>query len=97
MELEWKIFPGFTTLGILSRRESKNMIELQCELEQTTTLCTESKRNTEKCEKKQLQLRIMLSDSRSDVDHFWDVDQRRNGTEFALRNQTEIGTKLLNK
>ena len=45
----------------------------------------------------QLQLRIMLADSRADVGHSWDLDQRRNGTELTLINQTEIGTKLLNK
>ena len=30
-----------------------------------------------------------------DFGHFWDLDQRRNGTEPILTNQTEIGTKLL--
>ena len=27
--------------------------------------------------------------------HFWDLDQRRNGAEPTLINQTENGTKLL--
>ena len=40
-----------------------------------------------------LRLWIMLADSRSDVGHFWDVDQRRNGTEPILVNQVENGTK----
>ena len=44
----------------------------------------------------QLQLGIMLADSRADVGHSGDLDQRRNGREHALINQTEIGTKLLN-
>ena len=26
---------------------------------------------------------------------FWDLDQRRSGTELTLINQTEIGTELL--
>ena len=42
-----------------------------------------------------LQLRIMPADSCSDVGHFWVQDQRRNGTELTLINQTEIGTRLL--
>ena len=33
IEFEWKIFPGFTTLGILEEIQ-KFMTELQCELEQ---------------------------------------------------------------
>ena len=33
MEFEWKIFPGFTTLGILEEIQNF-MTELQCELEQ---------------------------------------------------------------
>ena len=53
--------------------------------------------NTEKFEKNQLKLRIMLADSRADTGHFWDLDQKRNGTELVLINQTESGTKRLNK
>ena len=33
MEFEWKIFQGFTTLGIIEETQ-KLMTELQCELEQ---------------------------------------------------------------
>ena len=36
MEFEWKIFPGFTTLGILEEIENF-MTELQCEPEQFKT------------------------------------------------------------
>ena len=42
-----------------------------------------------------LRLRIMLADSCWDVGHFGDLDQRRNGAEPFLINQTETGTKLL--
>ena len=41
--------------------------------------------------------RIMLADSCSDVGHFLDLDQRRNGTELFLMNQMETGTRLLNE
>ena len=43
------------------------------------------------------QLRNMFADSRSDVGHFWDLDQRRNGTELTVINQMENGTRLLNE
>ena len=44
--------------------------------------------------KSQLKLRIMLTYFRADIVHFWDLDQKRNGTELV--NLTEIGTELLN-
>ena len=58
MEFEWKIFPGFTTLGILEEIQ-KFMTELQCEPEQfkgriifmsmyNDIVCGE-RGNTEKC------------------------------------------------
>ena len=83
MELEWKIFP---TLGILEEIQ-KIMTELQCEPEQFTDriilmymhndIVWTEQGNTEKCEKKQEQLRIMLADSRAVVGHSWDLDQKR--------------------
>ena len=39
----------------------------------------------------------MLADSRSDVGHFVGLDQRRNGTELILINQTEIGNTQKNE
>ena len=47
--------------------------------------------NSEKCEKNQLQLRIMLSDFRSDVGHSWDLDQRGNGTELTEKTRRRLG------
>ena len=58
MEFEWKIFPGFTTLGILEEIQ-KYLTELQCGLEQfndriifmsmyNDIVCGEEG-NTEKC------------------------------------------------
>ena len=44
-----------------------------------------------------LQLRIVFADPCSDVGHFWDVDQRRNGAELFLMNQMVTGTRLLNE
>ena len=44
-----------------------------------------------------LQLRIMLADYCSDVGHFLDLDQRRNGTEFILANQMEKWDKIVER
>ena len=63
----------------------------------TTTSYGENKETQKSVRTFQLKLRIMLADSRSDVGLFGDLDQRRKGTELALINQKEIGTKLLNK
>ena len=38
---------------------------------------------------------LMHADSCSDVGHFWDLDQGRNGTELFLINLVETGTRLL--
>ena len=88
-----------------SRRDSKNMKELKCEPEQIEdrTICMsmyngivwEERGNTETCEKNHLNLKIMHADSRADIGHSWDLDQRRNGTELVVINQTEIETELL--
>ena len=56
----------------------------------TTTLYGEN-------EETQKNVRRILADSRSDVGHVWDLDQRRNGTELILINQMENGTRLLNE
>ena len=107
MEFEWKIFPGFTTLGILEEIR-KFMTELQCELESsskegssscqcTTTLYEENEETQKNVRWILLQLRIMLADSCSDVGHFWELDQRRKFTEIVLINQMETGTRLLNE
>ena len=39
--------------------------------------------------------KIMLADSCWNVGHLWTLDQRRNGTQLVLMNQTEIWTNLL--
>ena len=103
MEFEWKKFSGFTTLGILE--EILNMMtESKCEPEQFEGRIIFNDRNIGRTRKHRknvrrilLQLRIMLEDSRSDVGHFWDLHQRRNGTELILINQMETGTRLLNE
>ncbi len=83
-----------------SSKTFKKLTEPQCELEQFkdriifmsmyNDIVWWEQRNTEKWEKSvtvaNFTRRFRLS-----------VDQRRNGTELALINQTEIGTKLLNK
>ena len=90
MEFERKIFPGFTTLGILEEIQ-KIMIELQWEPEQfkgriffmslyNDIVWRENEETQKHVKRILLQLRIMLADSRTGVGHFWDLDQRRNGT-----------------
>ena len=55
----------------------------------TTTLYGENKETQKSVNINQLWLRIMLADSRSDVGHFWDLYQRRNGTELLLDRTAE--------
>ena len=43
------------------------------------------------------QLRIMLADFLSVIDHSWDLDQKRNGAELVVISLMEFGTKLLKK
>ena len=63
----------------------------------TTTLYGENEETEKNVRQILLQLRLMFADSRSDVGHCWDLDQRRNGAELILKNQMEIGTRLLNE
>ena len=107
MEFEWTIFPGFTSLGILEVIQ-KMMTELQCEPEQFkgriifmsmfNDIVWRERGNTEKCimnsvtvanYARQMPARTLVI--------FWDMDQRRNGTELALINPTGPGTKLPNE
>ena len=41
------------------------------------------------------QLRIMLADFLAVIDHSWDLDHDRNGTELVVISLMEFGTKLL--
>ena len=68
-----------------------------CSCQCSTTLYRENKERQKSVRNIQLQLRMMLVNSRSNVGHFWSLDQKRNDTELILINQTEIVTKLLNK
>ena len=43
------------------------------------------------------QLRIMFADFRAVIGHSWDLDQKWNGAKLILINQSESGTKRLNK
>ena len=93
MEFEWKIFPGFTTLGFLEQIQNFTT-ELQCELEQfqgrIIFMSMEEQRNTEKCV---LQLRIVLANSCPGIGHSRDLDQRRNGTKPTMRSGAENVTQ----
>ena len=101
MEFEWTIFQGFTTLH--SRRDS-NIYERSPVWTWAVQINDHLHVNVQrhcmgrawkhwKVSKSQLKLRIMLTYSRADIGHFWDLDQRTNGTQLV--NLTEIGTELL--
>ena len=105
MEFEWKIFQDLLHWAF-SKRFKVFMIELKCEPElfegriifmpMYIDIIWVERGNTEKVRQILLQLRIMLADSRSDVGHFWVLDQRRNGAELILINKMENATRLLN-
>ena len=90
-----------------SRRDSKICLNYSVNLSSskegssscqgTKTLYRENEETQKNARRILLQLRIMLADSRSDVGHFWDMDQRRNGTELFLISQMDSGTRLLNE
>ena len=90
MEFEWKLFPGFTTLGILEEGQ-KFMTKLQFKVRIIFTsmyidIVWRERGSTEKCEKKSVT-----------VANYARTDQRRNGAELIRVNQMEFGTRLLNK
>ena len=78
MELEWKIFPGFTTLGILEEIQNF-MTEQRC------------------CEKNSVTVANYARRFPRGRWSFLGPGSEKNGAELNLMNQTEIGTKLLNK
>ena len=105
-EFQWKLFAGFTTLGLLE--EIHNLMrDLQCEAEQVNDRIifmsmyndiVWEKRETQKgVNTIQKRLRITLAASLAVVGLSWDLDQKRNGTELDLINPSDPGTKLQNK
>ena len=106
MEFEWKIIPLFTTLAILEEIQ-KLMTEFFCEPEQFkgriifmsmyNDIVWRERGNTEKCIMNSVTVANGARRSCSDVGDFGDLEQRRNGTELTLINQTETGTRLLNE
>ena len=100
-EFEWKMFPGFTTLGILEEIQ-KILTESQCEPEQFkgriifVSLHNDTRKHRnmyyEFCYSCELCSQILART----FGHFCDLDPRRSGTELILKNQMETGTRLLN-
>ena len=105
-ETEWKIFPGFTTLGLLEKIQSL-IKDLKCEPEHftdkiifmsmNTDIAWQEKENKERCEYNPQTVRIMLTDSLAVIGLSWGLDQKRSGAEHTLTNPTDHGTKLQNK
>ena len=99
-ELEWKIFPGFTTLGLFEKIQ-----DLMKDLQRQDHLHVKVERHSMGTKKEtqkgvntiQRQLRIVLVDSLAVVGLSWELAQKRNGTELALLNPTDPGTQLQKK
>ena len=63
----------------------------------STTLFGEKKKMWRNVKVILAQLRIMLADFLAVIDHSWDLDHKRNGTELVLLSLMEFGTKLPKK
>ena len=106
MEFEWKIFPGFITLGILEEIQ-KLMTGVQCEPETFkdriifmslyNDILWWTPGNHENWMAKSRNVAACANKFPQGCWSFWDLDQRRSGTELVQINQTEIGTRLLNE
>ena len=102
MEFEWKLFPGFTTFGLLEQIQ-EFMKERQCDQEQFkgriifmsvfNDFFGEIKKMQRNVKVILTKLRIMLSDFLAVIGHSWDLDQKRNGTELILMSLMEFGIK----
>ena len=90
MEFDWKIFPGFTTAGIVNEIQ-KMMGELQCDqadfkgriifMSMFTDIVWDAKKNT-------------LEDFFAVIGFSLDLVQKRSGTPHAIANQTDVGMGL---
>ena len=102
-EFEWNIFTGSTTLGLFQQIQSLTR-DLQCEPEHVKDRiifmsmyndiewgAKETKKDVNTFHR---QFRIMLANSLAVIGLSWSLEQKRNGTEPILINQTEIGTDL---
>ena len=80
MELEWHIFPGFTTLQLCNSMSARtNYLHVDA----MTMLTPTSFPNLQK-------------DSHQDDGHFSDLDQKRSGVLHILTDHKENGTESLN-
>ena len=89
-EFEWKIPPGFTTIGILEEIQ-KFMKSIQCEPEHFTDRIIFMSMLVIRI---LLKLGSMRADSIAVIALSQDLDWKRLGTRLVLTNQTKSGTKL---
>ena len=88
MEIEWKIFQGFITFGVLEKIQ-EFMKEQKCEPEQFKgRIIFVSMFNDI------VWVRNMFADFFAVTGHSWDLDQKRSGTELILISLMEFGTNL---
>ena len=105
-ELEWKIFPGVTTLGLLEKIQSL-MRDLQCERENFkdkiifmsmyNDIDWKAKRKKKYVNTMHRQLRIMLAKSLAVIGFYWGLDQKRSVTERTPTNLKDSGIEWQKK
>ena len=92
VELEWNIFPGFTTtLGILVEMPKDNVIFMSLK----NDIEWENNETEKMVLRILLMLRTMLENSRQDVGRFSGLDQKEVVRNSRTQNPMENGTKLL--
>ena len=107
MEFEWKIFPGFTTAGILNEIQKMNG-ELQCDpadfkdsiifTSVFNDIVWDARGNEELCENNSKKKSTnTLEDFLVVIGLFLDLVQKRSGTPHTIANQTDVGIGLRRK
>ena len=101
-EFEWKIFHGFTTLGIL-KEIRKLMKSMQCEpqhfngriifMSMFDDIMWREKKMKSYVKVMLTKLRIFLADILAVVAHSWDLDWKRHGTSCSS-DDTPIGYRI---
>ena len=103
MEFEWKIFPGFTTAGILNEIQ-KMMGELQCDpaefkgkiifMSMFNDIIRDMKKYVKKIQKV---LENTLVDSLAVNGLSWGLDHKRSGTELTMTYKVDLGVERRRK
>ena len=95
MEFESNIFPGFTTLQLISKVQ-EFMTKMGDPSHFKRRIISMSKDNERECNANATLVLFLQKDSQEDVGHSSDLDQKRSGILLTLANQKENGTESLN-